>query len=58
MKSIDDLKDLSLKSVSDLYRNGLISAELTEEYIELWNRGPHFTKAQLCDGVIRNYLTK
>ena len=54
--TIEDLKNLSLDQVSEMYRNGTISEALTEEYIELWNRGPHFTKAQLSDGVIRNYL--
>ena len=56
--TIKDLKDLSLNQVNNLFRQGAISAVLAEEYIELWNRGPHFTKAQLTDGVIRNYLTK
>ena len=48
--------DPTLEQVSDMYRNGMISAELAEEYIELWNRGPHLTRAQLSDGFIRNYL--
>ena len=55
--TINDLKKLSLNAVSDLYRNGLISTELCEEYIKLWNQGPHFTKAQLSDGIIRNSLS-
>ena len=54
--TIIDLKDLSLEQVSEMYRNGTISEALTEVYIELWNQGPHMTRAQLSDGVIRNYL--
>jgi hypothetical protein len=54
--TIIDLKDLTLEQVSEMYRQGQISEALTEVYIELWNRGPHMTKAQLSDGVIRNYL--
>ena len=58
LHSVDDLKTYSLNQVSELYQEGVISAALTEEYIELWNRGPHFTKAQLSDGVIRNYFVE
>ena len=43
----------SLHDVDVMYRRGVISTETTQDFIELWNRGPHYTEAYLADGMIR-----
>ena len=45
--TIEDLKTKTLAQVSNLLGQGLITAELAQEYVDLWNKGPHFTKASL-----------
>lgn len=53
--AVDNLKMKSLGDVDAMYRGGYLSEEVTLAYIEKWNEGPHFTKAVLRDGAIRNY---
>lgn len=42
-----------LMRVDEWYQRGLVSREIVEQYCELWNASPHFTKAVLRDGAIR-----
>ncbi len=52
--TLDRLKTMPLSRVSDLYSDGQISRELAQEYADLWNAGPHFTKAVVCISRIIN----
>jgi hypothetical protein len=53
-RAVDALIMKSLNDVSEMYRNGDLSEEVTQAYIVEWNKGPHFTMAVLKDGGIRN----
>jgi len=53
--AVDALRMKSLNDVSELYRNGYLSEEVTQAYIDEWNKGSHFTVAVLRDGGIRNF---
>jgi len=48
------LKDnCSLEYTEHLYQCGAITLELLEQYLELWNAGPHFHRARYADGAVR-----
>jgi hypothetical protein len=53
--TLEDLKTKTLNEVSELFGDGEITHELAQAYVDLWNQGPHFTKAQVCVNYIRNF---
>jgi hypothetical protein len=53
MKTIEDLRHLSLNQADIAYREGLLTTGELDLYLAAWNNGLHFTEAYFCDGAIR-----
>ena len=51
----EEIAKLTLDQVSKAYADGRITREQAEEFVRLWNLGPHFTQAVVGNGWIANH---
>ena len=50
---IEEIKKLTLSQVENFWREGVISELSAQEYVNLWNAGPHFCTVKIMDGGFR-----